>query len=381
MGYRKTYTRREMLKTSGNVLGFSMLAAIVPGLAREAAAAGEELVVGFIYTGPKDDFGWNQSHAVAAQQIAEMDNVRVLEQENVPETEEVSNVMQSMIELDGASVVFPTSFGFWDFILDLAPRYENVLFVHAGARWEDGDPENTIGYRGYMEEGHYCAGIAAGRLTENNRIGFVGPHPTYFTFNNCNGFTMGARSVNSDVTCRVILTGSWNDPTREAEAVNSMIDQGVDVIVANVDSPQVAIETAEKRGIYSVGYHTDQSDLAPEGFITGTEWNWGRGADFVKAWRNDGDYPNLLRGGFAEDMIVLSPFGQAVTDEIQEEVLAAREGFRDGSLYFYKGPLKDADGNVKLEEGETVENDDHEFKVSVDWFVEGTRGDTDAGKG
>lgn len=380
MGEQKKYSRREMLKTSGNVVGFAALTAMIPGLAAKAAESGEELVVGFIYTGPRDDFGWNQAHAVAARQIAEMDNVRVIEQENVPETERVSNVMQSMIQLDGAKVLFPTSFGFWDFIMSVAPRYEDVLFVHAGGIWEEGDPANTIGYRGYMEEGHYCAGIAAGRMTKNNRIGFIGSHPLYFLFNNCNGFTMGARSVNPDVTCRVIMTGSWNDPTRESEAVSSMVDQGVDVIVANVDSPQVVIEAAERRGVYTVGYHTDQSSLAPEGFLTGSEWNWGRGETFVEAWRSGGDYPNLLRGGFKDDMVLLSPFGDAVPEDVREEVLAAREGFRDDTLKFYKGPLKDAEGRTVLEDGEVIDNGDHEFKVSVDWFVEGTRGDTGAAR-
>lgn len=378
MSDQSKFSRRDILKLSGGAFGLAAMTSVIPGLAAKAAAAGEELVVGFIYTGPRDDFGWNQSHAVAADQIREIDNVRVLEQENVPETEEVVNVMESMIRLDGATVVFATSFGYWDFILRTASKNPDVLFVHAGGLWKEGDPDNTIGYRGFMEEGHYCAGIAAGRLTKSNRIGFIGSHPLYFLFNNCNGFTLGAQSVNPDVTCQVIMTGSWNDPSREAEAVNSMVDQGVDVVVANTDSPQVVIETAERRGIHTVGYHTDQSALAPEGFLTGTEWNWGRGADFVKAWRDDTDYPNLLRAGFKGDMVRLSPFGKAVTDDIQKEVLAARQGFRDDTLKLYKGPLKDSRGNTVLKEGEVIENDDQPFKLKVDWLVEGTRGDTGA---
>lgn len=380
MSDQSKFSRRDILKLSGGAFGLAAMTSIIPGLASKAAAAGEELVVGFIYNGPRDDFGWNQSHAVAADQIRKIDNVRVLEQENVPETEQVVNVMESMIRLDGATMVFATSFGYWDFILRTAVTNPEVLFVHAGGLWKEGDPVNTIGYRGFLEEAHYCAGIAAGRLTKSNRIGFIGSHPLYFLFNNCNGFTLGAQSVNPDVTCQVIMTGSWNDPSREAEAVNSMVDQGVDVIVANTDSPQVVIETAERRGIYTVGYHTDQSSLAPKGFLTGSEWNWGRGADFVKAWRDDTDYPNLLRAGFKGDMVRLSPFGKAVTDDIQKEVLAARQGFRNDTLKLYKGPLKDSRGNTVLEEGEVIENDDQPFKLTVDWLVEGTRGDTGAKK-
>jgi basic membrane protein A and related proteins len=284
--------------------------------------------------------------------------------------------MESMIQLDGAKVLFPTSFGFWPFLQQLAPRYPEVLFIHAGGLWKEGDHVNTIGYRGYMEEPHYLCGIAAGRMTRTGRLGFIGSLPLYFIFNNCNGFTLGARSVNPDVTCNVVITGDWDNPVREAETVNALVDQGVDVIVANVDSPKVAIETAERRGVYSCGYHTDLSDLAPEGFLTGAEWNWARGGDFVQAWQTGGEYPNLYRGGFRRGMVELSPFGKAVPEEVQAEVLEAKQRFIDDTLKLYKGPLRDNQGNEILAEGEEVSNEDNEFKLSVNWLAEGTIGET-----
>ena len=104
-----------------------------------------------------------------------------------------------------------------------------------------------------------------------------------------------------DATCQVVITGDWDNPVKEAETVNSLVDQGVDVIVANVDSPKVAVETAERRGIMSCGYHTDLSALAPKGFLTGAEWNWAKAGDFVQAWQTGGAYPNLFRGGFRRE--------------------------------------------------------------------------------
>jgi len=35
---------------------------------------------------------------------------------------------------------------------------------------------------------------------QTGKLGFIGSKPLYFIFNNCNGFTMGARSVNPDAT-------------------------------------------------------------------------------------------------------------------------------------------------------------------------------------
>ena len=365
-------SRRKALRQGGNLLTAGALVALLPRL----ASAAPPITVGFIYTGPKQDFGWNQAHAVAADRIDAVEGVKVIHQENVAETVEVEKVMESMIQLDGAKVIFATSFGFWKHVLKVAPKHEDVLFVHAGGLWKPGDPVNTIGYRGYMEEPHYLCGIAAARLSKTGKLGFIGSKPLYFIFNNSNGFILGARSVNPNITCNVVITGEWNNPVKEAETTNSLIDQGCDVIIANVDSPKVSVETAERRGVFSCGYHTDLSSLAPNGFLTGAEWNWAKGAEFVEAWRTGGKYPNLLRGGFKRDMVALSPYGKAVPQAVRDEIDAAKRGFQDDTLMLYKGPLKDNEGNVVLEEGQVISNEDNKFKFAVRFLVEGAIGKT-----
>jgi len=367
-------TRRQLLATAGGVIATGVVSDLVSR--REARAAVKPITVGFIYVGPRNDYGWNQAHAVAAKKIARLEGVKIVEQENVPETVEVEKVMEGMIHQDGAKVVFATSFGYWPHILKVARKYPDVLFPHIGALWKEGDPKNTIGYRGYMEEPHYLCGVAAGHMTKTGKIGFLGSKPLFFIFNNCNGFILGARSVNPKITCQVVITGDWNNPVREAEVTNSLIDQGVDVIVANVDSAKVVVENSERRGIYTCGYHTDLSELAPRGFLTGAEWNWAAGGQFVKAWQTGGPYTNLLRGGFRQDMVAISPFGKAVPEDVRAKIFRIRQGFVDDSFKLYRGPLKDNEGNVVLKEGQVIANDDNKFKLAVNFLVEGAIGKT-----
>jgi len=376
MHRKSEISRRSFLRLGGNVVAAGSVLSLMPQM---VAAAAKPVTVGFVYVGPRQDFGWNQAHWDAARKIAKMDDVKVVEQENVPETAEVEKVMQSMIELDGARVIMATSFGYWKSVLKLANAYPEVLFTHIGAIWKPGDPKNVIGYRGYMEEPHYLCGIAAGRMTKTGKIGFIGSKPLYFIFNNCNGYILGARSVRPDTTCNVVITGEWNNPVKEAETTNSLIDQGCDVIIANVDSSKVSIETAERRDVYSCGYHSDCSSLAPKGFLTGAEWNWASAAEFVRAWQTGGEYPNLLRGGFKRDMVALSPFGSALLQNARDEILAAKQGFVDDSLKIYKGPLNDNEGNVILKTGEVIDNEDVKFKLGVKFFVEGAVGSTGLG--
>src|ERR1700722_18603292 len=47
-------------------------------------AAGETVAIGFIYVGPKDDYGYNQAHAEGAAAVKKMPNVKVFEEEKVP---------------------------------------------------------------------------------------------------------------------------------------------------------------------------------------------------------------------------------------------------------------------------------------------------------
>ena len=80
----------------------------------------------------------------------------VVEEENVPETDAVSKSMESMIQLDGAGLIFATSFGYFDpFMLDMAEKYPDVQFRHAAGLWTDKNPKNAGSYYGYLDQAHY----------------------------------------------------------------------------------------------------------------------------------------------------------------------------------------------------------------------------------
>src|SRR6516162_5454703 len=100
------FSRRKLLEGTA--------AAAVAGTLPAQLAFAKDLAVGFIYVGPKDDYGYNQAHAQGAAAVRKMSGVNVTEEENVKETVDVQNTMKSMIEQDGAKVVFPTSFGYFD---------------------------------------------------------------------------------------------------------------------------------------------------------------------------------------------------------------------------------------------------------------------------
>src|SRR5262245_7046082 len=96
MTYDPILSRRALLR-GATVTAASLWAAAVP------VRAASETVVGFIYVGPRDDFGYNQAHAQGAAAVAKLPGVKVVEEEKVPETADVQKTMGSMITLDGAT--------------------------------------------------------------------------------------------------------------------------------------------------------------------------------------------------------------------------------------------------------------------------------------
>ena len=366
-------SRRQLLKSSVAGAALGLGTSLLPGRAFAAAP----LTVGFIYVGPKDDYGYNQSHAEGAAAVKSIPGVTVVEEENVPETADVSKTMESMINLDGASLVFPTSFGYFDpFMLDTAKKYTDVQFRHCGGLWTDKDPMNTGSYFGYIGMGQYLNGIVAGHTTKSKKLGFVAAKPIPQVLLNINSFLLGARSVDPTITVQVIFTGEWSLAVKEAEATNALADQGVDVVTMHVDSPKVVVQTAAGRGMYVCGYHANQSALAPDKYLTGAEWNWAKVyTDFINAMIAGKPLGNFVRGGIPEGFVKMSPLGPAVSADAKTQFDATLAEINKGGFAIIKGPMKDNKGKEVVPAGKIYPEDAIELE-SMDYLLDGVVGST-----
>jgi len=329
--------------------------------------------VGFIFVGTKDDYGYNQAAYLGSEAVEEaFPDLKVLRSENVPETAEAERVMEEMIN-QGAKIIFPTSYGHLDPALNVAARHPDVVFFHQGGLITS---DNVGTYFGTIWEPVYLAGVAAGKMSKTGKLGYIVSVPIPQVLLNVNAFTQGARSVNPDATTTVVFTGSWCDPGQQANAANSLIDGGVDVISQHQDCTKTIIETAERRGAMTVGYHADASSLAPEGWIVGSVWNWpDLFVDMTKT-AVDGEfkgsiYDGKYRGTLADGVVQLTDFGKNVPEEVQALVEETKQKLLDGTVHPFAGPVKDQAGNIVYEDGYIPTIDELE---SMDFFVEGVIG-------
>jgi basic membrane protein A len=154
------------------------------------------LTVGAIHVGSIKDAGYNQAqHEGLVAMTQQVPGIKLLEAENVPEGPDVERVMENMIQ-QGATLIFPQSFGYMDFALSVAAKHPEVKFEHpAGYKLAD----NFGTYWAASDQLSYALGVAAGKMTKSNKLAFVGAMPIPTVLASVNAFHLGAQSVNPSV--------------------------------------------------------------------------------------------------------------------------------------------------------------------------------------
>jgi basic membrane lipoprotein Med (substrate-binding protein (PBP1-ABC) superfamily) len=326
------------------------------------------LIVGAIYVGSVNDYGYNRSMKDGLEAMKKaIPGLKLIEAENVPETAESERVMEGMVQ-QGAKLIFATSFGHQQFAFNVAKNHPDVVFEHAGG-WMQAP--NFGNFFGATQAAWYPMGVAAGKMTRSNTLGFVVGVPIGYAIGNVNAFEMGARSVNPKAETRVVVTGGWSDKAKEAAAANALIDQGADVVTMHVDSPATIIQVAEGRSMSSIGFQSVEArELAPKHWITGLGFTWGPFMTETAKSVIAGTFkPAMVREGLGQ-MMTIAPFGPEVPANVRQLVTASGDRIEKGFNPF-TGPVTDNTGAVKIAAGESWGGDK---MGNFDWYVEGVIG-------
>jgi basic membrane lipoprotein Med (substrate-binding protein (PBP1-ABC) superfamily) len=231
---------------------------------------------------------------------------------------------------------------------------------------------NFGNFFGATQAAWYPMGVAAGKMTKSNTLGFVVGVPIGYAIGNVNAFEMGARSVNPAAQTRVVVTGGWSDKAKEAAAANALIDQGTDIVTMHVDSPATIIQAAASRNTYAIGFQSiEAAQLAPKFWITGLGFTWGPFmTETAKSVMAGTFKPAMVRQGLGQGMMAVAPFGAAVPPDVRTLVTAAADRVGQGFNPF-TGPVTDNTGVVRIPAGQAWGG---EQMGNFDWYVEGVIG-------
>ncbi len=338
--------------------------------AEPTKAEGPCLTIGALYVGSVKDAGYNQAMHESIMEIKKnIACVNIIEAENIPEGPDAEKTMQTMID-QGAKLIFPTSFGHQEPAFNLAKKNPDVIFEHVGGYMM---ADNFANLYGKPPEAFYILGAAAGMVTKTNKLGFIGAFPMGWSVTFINAFELGAQSTNPKAETIVSWTFGWADSAKEAAATDALINQGVDVITMHVDAPGTIIQTAEARGVYSIGINSVAAQqYAPKywlsgfGFTLGGKMTWLASTVLDKSWK-----PIFLRCGVADGCMQFAPFGPNVPQNAQDKVKALVDDLNAGKLAIFNGPLTDQAGKVRVEPGKALTDEE---LGNLDWFVKGVTG-------
>ncbi|KIC22859.1 MULTISPECIES: BMP family ABC transporter substrate-binding protein [unclassified Leisingera] len=345
-------------------------AAVALGLAAGAAMA-DTTKVGFVYVGPVGDGGWTYEHDQGRKAVeAEFgDQVETVYVENVAEGPDAERVMTQMA-LEGADLIFTTSFGYMDPTINVAKKFPNVKFEHATG-YKRADNVSTYSARFY--EGRAVQGTIAGHMTESNIIGYIGSYPIPEVIRGINSAYLHAKKVNPDVQFKIVWAFTWFDPAKEADAAKVLIEQGADVILQHTDStaPQAAAQAAGN--VITFGQASDMSEYAPKPRVSSIIDDW---APYYIARTKaviDGTWESVdTWDGIGAGMVGIGEISDVVPADVKAAALAIKDAQANGTYHAFTGPINKQDGSAWLAEGETA---DDGTLAGMNFYVEGIEGD------
>jgi len=321
------------------------------------SSAGSSFTAGFVMVGSTKDAGYNEAVADAAEKVKKDLGIKVLTAEQIPENSNVTQTMQAMVD-KGAKVIFATSYGYLPYAQKFAESHPNVVVLHQGGFVTSAFPANFGTYWGESYDPVSLGGMAAGGTTQSHKLGFIYAFPIAQTLANINGFELGAQQVDPSATTYVENTSSWCDPVKQKQAVSSLLGQGVDVISDHQDCQATILQAVKTAGKKFVGYHYDAQSLYPQGWLTGSAWNWAplyekeiqavQGGTFAGSELNANWVGSFAQGN---NPIELASIGSSVPAALKTKIEAAETALKQPGASPFVGPIYCQDGSVLVPAG------------------------------
>jgi len=346
----------------------ALVAAGLPAFAQKQ----EPLKVGFVFVTPVTEAGWVHQHDEGRKEVERAFGARVKTTyvENVAEGADAERVIRDLAR-QGHKLIFTPSFGYMDATLKVAREFPDVKFESITG-FKTAPNVATANARYY--EGRYLAGVAAAMVTDSEVAGYVAGFPIPEVLQGINAFVLGMRSVNPDMTLRVIFTNTWFDPPKEREAAMTLFNQGSDIVTFHTGSTAV-MAAAQERKMMGLAYHSDMRKVAPDAQVLAVTHQWG---DYYRRRVQavlDGTWkPGRTWGGIREGMIRVGDFGPHVEKKVRDEILARQKDIAAGKVHPFRAgkvAIEDNTGRIVIPAGQTLSDEDI---LNMNWMVDGVLG-------
>jgi basic membrane protein A and related proteins len=289
--------------------------------------------------GGVNDQSFNQSAWEGLQQAEEELGVSVSYQESQQEADFAPN-FETLLDAD-TELVWGIGYKLADAAKEAAEANPDTKFGIIDFSYGDETPENMVGVVFKAEQPSFLVGYIAGKMTETDKIGFVGGIEGDVIWGFDYGFQAGikyaANELGKDIEVLSQYADSFGDAAKGKSIATNMYQQGMDIVFhAAGGVGDGVIEAAKEQDKWVIGVDRDQNYMAPEHVLTSAMKRVDVGVYNVTKELQDGNFKGGetvvygLADGGAVDIAPTSD--QHVPSEILEEVESIKQLIIDGEI-------------------------------------------------
>lgn len=243
------------------------------------------------------------------------------------DVESEAAIKQAVVEYasKGVTLLFGHGNQYTEVFNDIASTYPDIQFISFNGQATE---VNTTSLQFEGRAMGFFGGMVAAAESETRRIGVLAafdwqPEVT--------GFVEGAAYEAEDVEVFVEYVENWDDEEKALQQLDTLLAKQVDVVYPAGDGFNVpVIEELKERGLYVIGYVSDQSDLGEATVLTSTIQQVDQLYELVADKYLEGE----LEGGnptfdFQDGVISLGAFSPNVGEEVRSRVEEEIQKFID----------------------------------------------------
>jgi len=224
---------------------------------------------------------------------------------------------------------------FSDKVLETAKLNPDIKFLEIDNLYNTNLPDNLIAISFKAQQASYLVGYIAGKMTQTNKVGFIGGMKGNIIDQFHYGYLAGIKKANPDVEIVIQYADSYTDTAKGKAIANNMYLNNVDIIFTAAGAVgEGSIESAKENNKYFIGVDRDQYYLAPDNIISSAMKNVGQAAyDIVKRVIEKDDMHGNISFGLKDDLVGISDTSNIhVPQNILNEVKEIEEKIKIGEI-------------------------------------------------
>lgn len=334
-----------------------------------ACNSNSKFKIGVILVGDETE-GYSKAHmdGIEAARVANgLDEDQVIYSKKIEENESCATAIRDLVS-QGCSLIISNSYGHQDYMYAVASENPNVTFVAA-----TGDYAGISGLDNFKNsftrvfESRYVSGVVAGmkikelvegnKLSEANynedgkvKVGYVGAFTYAEVISGYTAFFLGIQSVYADVAMEVYFTDSWFNIDLEANAAETLVNDGCVIIGQHADSTGAPskVQSMLNAGkvCYSIGYNVDMLGVAPTAALTSATNVWAKYYTYAFAQAKEGnEIATNWAEGYTVDAVAITELGSSCASGTNDKVNEVIANIKNGTLHVFDTSKFTVNGN------------------------------------